>query len=387
MLVELVNTPRPYAWGDRFSIAGWQSRPATQQPEAELWLGTHKGSESSVVRSEARKQLLSDFLTEQGLAPDLPFLVKVLAAAKPLSIQVHPNKKQAQSGYLEEQQAGVELSNLHRNYKDRSDKPEVIIAWSDQFEALAGFQDRQGMEETLSAVVALVGSSRATQSLRAALDDGCEGVIEWLLAQEAESRTLAHDMTQAFLQGSRAKGSEPVWNTWASVIPCFPEDPGIVVASFLNYVSLRKGEALFIPAGIAHAYLKGFGLEVMAPSDNVVRGGLTDKHVDREELARLVVREPYSPARIASRDCGDSSESFEVPGVPFSIRRLTGRNTTSDCDPSGPVVIVIHEGMAELAWNDNAQSLVSGRSYLWVPKKDTPFTLQVDGSAYIVGPS
>jgi len=386
MLVELTNAPRPYSWGDRESLSTWQRRPTAEQPEAELWLGTHPGSEASVVTPSGGEQLLSRFLAEQDLSPELPFLDKVLAAAKPLSIQVHPTQQQARRGFASEELAGINLSSPQRNYKDTSDKPEVMVAWSGQFEALVGFQDRQGMEGTLRAMGSLLGASGPTRPLWEALDQGVDSVIEWLVTRESESAELAQVITEAFAHRAGASGTEPVWQTWASVIPHYPGDPGIVVSSFLNLITLRKGEALFVPAGIAHAYIQGFGLEVMAPSDNVVRGGLTDKHVDRPQLARLVVRDSYTSARLTPRIAEDTADEFEVPGVPFSIRRVAGERVTLGLASPLPIVIVVHEGTSEVLWDESTESLEAGRAYLWAPKHETTCTMEVTGTVYLVSP-
>lgn len=250
MLVELTNAPRPYSWGDRESLSTWQRRPTAEQPEAELWLGTHTGSEASVV-TPSGEQLLSRFLAEQDLSPELPFLVKVLAAAKPLSIQVHPTQEQARTGFASEELAGIDLSSPQRNYKDTSDKPEVMVAWSDQFEALVGFQDRQGMESTLRAMESLLGSSGPTRPLWDALDQGVDSAIEWLMTRESESAELAQVITEAFAHRAGASGTEPVWQTWASVIPHYPGDSGIAVASFLNLLTLRKGRLCLSLRGLS----------------------------------------------------------------------------------------------------------------------------------------
>ena len=387
MLVELVNIPRPYPWGDRESLASWQSRPTSEHPEAELWLGTHKGSEASVRHPTGREQSLTNFLREQELTPELPFLVKVLAASKPLSIQVHPTKDQARAGFAAEERAGVDFSSPRRNYKDTSDKPEVVIAWSQPFDALVGFQDRPGMESTVNALDGLMGTSSSTSALRDALSKGVDVAIEWLVTREYEAIKLAQAMTEAFSQRAGSLGPEPAWKTWASIIPHYPGDAGIVVASFLNYLSLDKGEALFVPAGTVHAYLKGFGMEVMAPSDNVIRGGLTNKHVDREQLAHLVVKDSYTSALVAPQQSEEGTEVFELADVPFSIHRVAGESVTSNLSSPGPMVIVVHQGTCEVLSDGRTDSIEAGRAYLWAPTRGSTLNVKVSGTLYAVAAS
>ena len=172
MLVELVNTPRPYAWGDVSMLASWQSRPKAESPEAELWLGTHTGSEAHVRVPSGHEELLSSFLESHGYPRELPFLVKVLAAATPLSLQVHPTLEQAKQGFAAEEALGVERYSPNRNYKDESDKPEVLIAWSEEFEALVGFQESDAIAATLDELDILLSSPYSTEFLRRALRSG-----------------------------------------------------------------------------------------------------------------------------------------------------------------------------------------------------------------------
>ena len=384
MLVELTNDPRPYSWGDSHSIASWQSQSRPSAPEAELWFGTHSGSPARVKNPHAStEEELASFLVGQGKPAQLPFLVKVLAAAKPLSIQVHPTLSQAQQGYEIENLKGISLEDPRRNYKDASDKPEVMIAWSESFDALVGFQQEHEMHKTLSTIDAAVGDANLTKPLYSALEGGPEALVSWLVHSEEHSIALARAITDSVNSSMSKHADGTVWRVWKSVVPHFPGDPGIVVASFLNLVTLARGEALFVPAGIVHAYLGGFGLEVMAPSDNVVRGGLTDKHLDRAELASLVLRAPYAPGNLRA-ELVSGVEVFQPPGVPFRILRASPGEGTVAFTAQEPMVIVVEKGAATFSWDRGAGNLRAGHAYLFIPEPGSQVQLAGDASVYFV---
>ncbi len=384
MLVELSNTPRPYEWGDSHSLSTWQGRPPASGPEAELWLGTHPGSEAQVVSSRAGEtsEPLSSWLAHQGLGSELPFLTKLLAAGKPLSIQVHPTKAQATAGFAREEAAGVARDAPERNYRDGSDKPEVLIAWSNHFDALVGFQTPDDAPHTLEAITTLVGNTDSVTSAREALMGGIEGLVGWLFSGDKAVKSLAGAITEAFRAQGTAGASSDLDHTWNAVIPVFPGDPGIVAASFMNFVRLLKGEALFVPAGIVHAYLAGFGLEVMAPSDNVLRGGLTPKHIDLAELAAVVEPITYTGAQLMAEPTGNAGQEFAAPGAPFSILHVM-RASEQPLSSHGPSIVVGHTGTSTLTEGTAAYDITEGHAYVWVPESPVA-TLSGNGSVYVV---
>lgn len=388
MLVELSNTPRPYEWGDSHSLATWQGRPLASGPEAELWLGTHPGSEAQVVPSGPGKtpEPLSLWLAQQGLAPQLPFLTKLLAADKPLSIQVHPTKAQAKAGFAREEVAGVARDAPERNYRDSSDKPEVLLAWSDYFDALVGFHTADDASLTLEAIATLVGDTESVAPAREALSGGIEGLVGWLFSGDKTVEHLAGAITEAFGKQATINAPSGLELTWNAVIPVFPGDSGIVAASFMNFVRLKKGEALFVPAGIVHAYLAGFGLEVMAPSDNVLRGGLTPKHIDLTELAAVVEPIAFTGARLMAEPTGIGLEEFAPPGAPFSILHVMG-GSEQLLSVSGPSIVVGHTGTSTLTDGTTTYDITEGRAYIWLPESRVA-TLSGNGSVYVVsGPN
>ncbi|AWB84970.1 mannose-6-phosphate isomerase, class I [Corynebacterium liangguodongii] len=268
-----------YAWGDREAIADLQGREPTGAPEAELWFGAHPSAPA--LTSEGP---LDEVYARESAAP-LPFMVKLLAAAKPLSLQAHPSRSQARAGFARENAAGIARDAAHRNYKDANHKPEILIALT-PFRAMAGFRPLAGTLELVRAFdlpeLADIEHSLADASLT---------------PRDRLSRTLERAMgsSAAAAVGRRAaelKGRPGVVGEVAAnleeIAREYPGDSGVVAAMLLNHVCLEPGEAIFLPAGNLHAYLRGLGVEVMASSDNVLRGGLTQKHVDSRELFSIL---------------------------------------------------------------------------------------------------
>ena len=265
MISKITNQARDYAWGSKTLIADYFGLPATGAPMAEIWFGTHPGS-PTVLADDPSSTVLAA-LDGQPLS----YLLKILAAAEPLSIQAHPNSAQAVAGFERENAAGVPLDASNRNYKDDRHKPEMIVALVDGFEALCGFDD-------IAAVIARF--------------EACGVALAEFVDLLKQPDGLRRTFNRAFeLKGSLAEVTAELARhsaLAAKLNVLYPGDPGVLVALMMNHVSLRAGEALYLPAGNIHAYLGGLGIEIMAASDNVLRGGLTPKHVDVAELQAVV---------------------------------------------------------------------------------------------------
>jgi mannose-6-phosphate isomerase len=288
MFVEITNTPRDYAWGSPTAIAELLGIPPSGLPEAELWLGAHPGSPSRVVGED---RTLLDVVDGR-----LPFLLKVLAAAGPLSLQAHPTPGQAAEGFAREEAAGVPVDAPQRNYKDAFHKPELIYALSDPFRALSGFRP---VAETRSVLAPVADDDRVAPLMdRLSGDDALRDVFAWLIGGGDD----IDDLVGAVVEAS-ATVDGPSWQTVRTLADAYPGDPGIVVSLLLHTIELKPGEVLYLPAGNIHAYLEGLGIELMAASDNVLRGGLTPKHIDVPELLAVLdfrpLPAPYLPAEEA----------------------------------------------------------------------------------------
>lgn len=374
MLVALSNTPRDYAWGSPTLLAELEGRVPTGAPEAEVWFGDHPGSPAQVLDGSGRT--LDEWLPTTPGAPDrLPYLLKLLAAGSPLSIQVHPSKDQAVEGFAREEAAGVARDAGSRNYKDDNHKPEVIVTLSDTFTALAGLRD---LDQTRRLVDAL-GDDEGVRLLRQRLADvdpasALRAAIGWALG-EASTPQIEQIVEAA------ASVTSPEFAAEAALVrhlrAVYPGDPGIVVALLMNLVELRRGEAIFVPAGVLHAYVAGLGVEIMAASDNVLRGGLTPKHIDVAELLGLVDFHPAAPPRLEPR-ADDSGVELFAPGIadfalahvvpsaapaPVALRGVSiavGVSGEATVTGASGTSVALAPGQAALATADEGPLVVSG---------------------------
>ncbi|MEU3979785.1 mannose-6-phosphate isomerase, class I [Streptomyces sp. NPDC026672] len=318
---RLDNTVRPYAWGSPTAIPKLLGVEPTGEPQAEMWMGAHPGAPSrtargtlvDVIDAAPEKELGPEAVARFG--PRLPFLLKILAAGAPLSLQVHPDLEQARDGYADEERRGIPLDAPHRNYKDANHKPELICALT-EFDGLCGFRDPLAAAglldglgvDSLKPYVDLLHAHPEEAALRE--------VLTAILTADREE--LAHTVTLATAACTRLGGD---YEPYADIAHHYPGDPGVIAAMLLNHVRLQPGEALFLGAGIPHAYLNGLGVEIMANSDNVLRCGLTPKHVDVPELLRIVRFEPSDPGILRPEASPDGEEVYETPIDEFRLSR------------------------------------------------------------------
>jgi mannose-6-phosphate isomerase len=333
MLLRLTNAPRDYAWGSDTLLAELEGREPTGVPEAEVWFGDHPGDPADIDGAGTLDEVTGG---------SLPYLLKLLAAAQPLSIQVHPTIPQAQDGWARE--SDLPLDHPERNYRDANHKPELLVALSDRFEALSGLRP---IARTLALLDGL-GDSAGVAALRARLegeDDGeaLRGTIEWLLdgsAGEAVASIIAAVV-------DAAPAAEGEWRSAvravARIAETYPGDPGVVVALLMNHVVLRRGEGVFLRAGLLHAYLSGLGVEIMAASDNVLRGGLTPKRIDVPELLSIVDTTPGEVPVLRPQLSG-AITTYEVPVKDFALRRVTLEGATIALSVTGPTMVLATAG-------------------------------------------
>ncbi|MFG3499450.1 mannose-6-phosphate isomerase, class I [Streptomyces sp. NPDC047928] len=338
---RLSNTVRPYAWGSTTAIPELLGVAPTGEPQAEMWMGAHPGAPSRVTRDDGAEQALSDVIAaaperELGPAaverfgPRLPFLLKLLAAGAPLSLQVHPDLAQAREGYAAEERAGVPIDAPHRNYKDANHKPELICALT-PFDGLCGFRPPV---ETADIIAALdVDSLKPYVDLLHAHPE--EGALREVLTAvlAADPDEIAATVTDAATACERLGG---VFTPYALLAHHFPGDPGVIAAMLLNPVRLQPGEALYLGAGVPHAYLGGLGVEIMANSDNVLRCGLTPKHIDVPELLRVVRFEATDPGVLRPEASPSGEEVYETPTDEFRLSRFVRAEGAAPVDVTAP---------------------------------------------------
>ncbi|MEV0963311.1 MULTISPECIES: mannose-6-phosphate isomerase, class I [unclassified Streptomyces] len=319
---RLSNTVRPYAWGSTTLIPELLGVAPTGEPQAEMWMGAHPGAPSQTGRGSLRDIIDTDPARELGrpaleaFGPRLPFLLKLLAAGAPLSLQVHPDRSQAQAGFAAEEAAGVPLDAPHRNYRDDNHKPELVCALT-PFDGLCGFRPPVEAADFIAALD--VDSLKPYVDLLHAHPEeaALREVLTAILSSDPEE--MAHTVAEAAAAAERLGGP---YAPFTAIAHHFPGDPGVIAAMLLNHVRLQPGEALFLGAGVPHAYLGGLAVEIMANSDNVLRCGLTPKHVDVPELLRVVRFEAGDPGVLRPEAAPSGEELYDTPIDEFRLSRF-----------------------------------------------------------------
>lgn len=383
----LSSVAQRYAWGSTTAIQRILGYPVDGSVIAEAWFGAHPSAPATVVVDGAPTGLdaliakdpaaaLGPELTDRGVTT-LPYLLKLIAAASPLSLQVHPSRATAAAAFAAEEAAGIPIGATHRSYRDANHKPELIYALT-PFEALAGFRDPVAAAEIVEGLdaelaVQLAGVLRATPGATAV-----KAAFAHLLEPDTRPSPAAIAELVAACQDRLAAGS-PFWAADSTVVQLaavYPGDPGVVTSILLNRVSLQPGEALFINSGIVHAYLEGFGVEIMASSDNVLRAGLTPKHVNVAELLRNVDYQPAPPAIVDPCTVGEATTLLRAPVDDFllSLSDVTDKGTCL-VPGTGPRVLLCLDGEVTISLSDSGErvSLATGQS-VFVPASDGPAT-------------
>jgi mannose-6-phosphate isomerase len=374
----LRNTIQRYPWGSRTTLARLQGRPyPSEQHEAEMWMGTHPAAASMVVGQDGKLESLGmlvasaakEILGEGAAArfsPRLPFLFKVLAAERPLSLQVHPDQRQAEAGFARETAAGVPLDSPRRSYVDTSHKPELVCALS-PFHALHGFRSPAEILERLLPLE-IEELTRPLAALAARPDAaGLASFFAGLLRADPERRRAL--TAQARQAASRRREQAP----YAWLVRLGEEhdgDPTILAPLLLNLVSLAPGEALYTPPGTLHCYLEGDAIEVMACSDNVLRAGLTGKHVDSEELLSITCFEPSAIAKVLPQPNGAAERFYRSPAEEFQLSSLhldAGTVYESALARNVEILICTHGDVAVTTTDERAPQKLSGGESMLVP--------------------
>ena len=391
---------RTYAWGSHTAIAEFTGRPSpTPHPEAELWLGAHPGDPARLEGDDGERSLLDTITadpegqlgaaTRERFGDALPFLAKVLAAEEPLSLQAHPSAEQAMEGFAREDRLHIPISAPIRNYRDRSHKPELLVALG-PFEALAGFRPVARSIELLRALtvadldpfVNLLSGQADADGLRALF-------TTWITAPQADLDVLVPRVLDGAVTYLRSGATEFAREakTALQLGELYPGDAGVLAALLLNRITLAAGEGIYLPAGNLHAYLHGVGFEVMANSDNVLRGGLTPKHVDVPELLRVLDFTPTDESALRPRSTREGIEIvYDTPAPEFavSLLRLDGADLGHEIDaPSrhdGPQVLLCTEGSVQVHGKSSVLTLDRGAS-AWVAADDGPIRLVADQPA------
>lgn len=389
---RLTNHVRPYAWGSTAAIPRLLGHEPDGRPHAELWLGAHHGAPSTLHTDEGPvpfdayiaagpKEALGEWAV-QRFGERLPFLLKVLAAEAPLSLQAHPDAARARAGFDAEETAGIPVDAPHRNYRDPHHKPELVLAL-EPFEALCGFRDPADARADLAALDCELARALRRDLAHDTAHIALRAALTRLLTLPEAGRERRVGAFVAECEARAAGAPGPHIGTAIELARRYPGDPGAVAALLLNRITLMPGEALFLPAGNVHAYLRGVAVEVMANSDNVLRAGLTAKHVDPAELLDVVdfsvLPIPYSQPR-GTRAQGRSE--FR-PGVAEFALITAGPGTLATELPGDvPTVVLVLEGRAELRTGRGMTATLRRGQSVFVPAEAGG--LRIDGEGHLV---
>lgn len=370
MLLSLSNRPRDYAWGSPTLLAELEGREPTGMPEAEVWFGDHPGDPAEVAGG-------STLDAETG--GTLPYLLKLLAAADPLSIQVHPTIAQARDGRARE--AHLAADDPTRNYRDDNHKPELIVALSDRFEALGGLRP---VADTLRLLDAL-GESAGVVALRERLSadgDALREALSWMLSGTAQAEV--DDIIAALADAASEEFATEI-EAVRAIAERNPGDAGVIVALLMNFIVLRRGEAIFLRAGMLHAYVSGLGVEIMAASDNVLRGGLTPKHIDVVELLSVLDTSPGVVPVMRPADT-EAVTSYPVEVPDFALRRVTLAGDPVSVDVAGRAMVLVTGGEVTVTGSDAVALAVPVGQAVFATEDETTLTLAGRGEAFVAEP-
>ena len=375
MLVRISGDQKNHAWGSRTLLQDHLRLGEPDQQIAEVWFGTHTGGESIVI--DSGKPLIE--LTGRPLS----FLAKFLAADTPLSIQVHPNQDQAKAGFAKEQASGIPLDDPTRNYRDTSHKPEILVALS-SFSALCGFRPRSELQEIFLAF-SEIDERFGELAGKLATGSALEEIFNDLLQDKQLAARFGDTFQAPDLLASDQVLSHEARKLALSLLEKFPADTGAMVALMLNHIVLEPGEAIFLPAGNLHSYLSGLGVEVMAASDNVIRGGLTQKHIDQSQLLDITDFTELLEPLVAPVKLAEGFFEYPVSAAEFRVylAKLTGSNLLADLDLPGQAMVICTSGEIAVSTSLGEREVV-GKGHVVYLSQAKKFSLSGSGEAIVV---
>lgn len=353
MISKITNSGISYPWGSTHLIPDLVGLEETETPIAEMWFGTHHLSTATTENGKPLSQITN-----------LDFMVKFLSAASPLSIQAHPDKAQAKDGFKKENLKGVDRSDPARIFKDDNHKPEILIAIS-PFRVLSGFRDIEDINADLDQLASKDSRLASWQRSAKTLAEHFDFVFE----------SLDREGMQALKENSELV---------SFLSEFYPFDKGLGIAFLLNEIFLAPGEAVFLPAGNLHAYLQGLGVEVMAASDNVVRGGLTPKHVDRDKLREITVFESLNP-KLGPMPLQRGLDEYELPIDDFRVYRVepSGQQIIADVELPSEAIMVCVAGEVTVSDSLNHRETIGRGEACYVSSDARLVSFTGSGTAFL----
>jgi mannose-6-phosphate isomerase len=377
-MLLLRNVIQDYDWGPVDGLVPLVGCEATGDHQAELWVGTHERGPSVVVGGNHDGRPLSEVIAEDPrtyLGPELadagaahlPFLLKVLAIGEPLSLQAHPSAEQADAGYDREEAAGIAIDGPDRTYRDRSPKPEALVALVETW-ALCGFRPPLDAAELIEHL-GVDALAPLVATLRGGGPDVLRNAFAWLLGLDGEERDrVATQVAAASAEATagRMDRADPRW--WVTRLAAsHPDDPTCLAPLLMEVLDLAPGEAVHLPAGNLHAYLEGGGVEIMAASDNVLRGGLTDKHIDVDGLLAIIHFAPGLPARPSVIEVTHQTRSYDCGEAAFILTRIDPTRGPATLAPVGPSLLLAVGGDVDVTGTSGGLALGHGNAAFVAP--------------------
>lgn len=406
MAFVIDNEPRAYDWGAPGALGrlrGSVSRafhtgtsidgvfPVTDAdaPEAELWLGTHPAWPSVVAEGPRAGQSLPTALAAEGRPVDVGFLLKLLAIERPLSVQVHPDAVQARAGFAREEAAGVPIDAPQREYRDPNAKPEMIFVLSDVFELCAGFRPAEEIAADVEALAAL-DTDPAWSGLLAALADEApiEAAAHRLLDADRAGARQATARLQHLHDAGRLTGALPDETRGAllaRLLETYPGDPGTAFSLLLHHQRLQRGQAAYLRPRTPHFYISGVGVELMGPSDNVLRAGLTSKHVDAAELLRVLDFDAEGPERLFEYHKGPMTVFHAAgAGLRLAFTRAHAQGAIDVPFHDGDIAYVLRGALTLVNTDGTVQHLGTGQAALLVDVARAEFADDAAGHGMVL---
>lgn len=387
-ILLLENEILEYHWGSkRFIPELLGKKPPYEKPQAEMWMGAHKKAPSKVIIDNAIIPLnrliakypedILGYSISKKFYGEMPFLFKVLSASKPLSIQAHPDKAQAEAGYIRENNMLIPADAPNRSYRDNNHKPELICALTEMW-ALKGFRHTREILELFEPLECISGKAGIDILKK---DPDVKGVQSFFMHLMSMERPMAVDLVNSAIDSIKVLREKNNAYEWMIRLNAeYPGDIGVLSPLYLNVIKLTPGDAIFLPARELHAYLSGSGLEIMANSDNVLRGGLTQKHIDKDELMRMLSFTPEKPQVMTGQNESGFETFFNTPSEEFflSMINLPEKKSTYKKEGERSIEIMLcTEGMASItdSFHGNSLEIKKGNSIL-IPAAVSGYTIQ-----------